>query len=37
MIIRVILIICIKIIASHLFEGFLCNDKTDHYWEYTVE
>ncbi|MDR6734887.1 hypothetical protein [Sphingobacterium sp. 2149] len=26
-----------KLIASHLFEGFLCNDKTDHYWEYTVE
>ncbi|WP_312330362.1 DUF2711 family protein [Sphingobacterium sp.] len=26
-----------NLIASHLFEGFLCNDKTDHYWEYTVE
>ncbi|APU97890.1 hypothetical protein BV902_17415 [Sphingobacterium sp. B29] len=26
-----------KFIASHLFEGFLWNDKTNHYWEYTVE
>lgn len=26
-----------QLIASNLFEGFLCNDKTDHYWEYTVE
>lgn len=26
-----------QLIASDLFEGFLCNDKTDHYWEYTVE
>lgn len=26
-----------QLIASDLFEGFLCNDKTDHYWEYMVE
>ncbi|WP_104381701.1 DUF2711 family protein [Sphingobacterium sp. HMA12] len=26
-----------QLIASDLFEGFLCNDKTEHYWEYTVE
>ena len=26
-----------KLIANDLFEGFLCNDKTEHYWEYTLE
>lgn len=26
-----------QLIASDLFEGFLCNDKTEHYWEYTFE
>ena len=26
-----------QLIASHLFEGFLCNENTDHYWEYNVE
>lgn len=26
-----------QLIASNLFEGFLCNENTGHYWEYTVE
>jgi hypothetical protein len=26
-----------KLIANDLFEGFLCNDKTEHYWEYILE
>lgn len=26
-----------QLMASNLFEGFLCNDNTDHYWEYAVE
>ncbi|MFU1859329.1 DUF2711 family protein [Sphingobacterium sp. NGMCC 1.201703] len=26
-----------QLIASNLFEGFLCNDKTEHSWEYTLE
>ncbi|MNE23174.1 hypothetical protein D3C80_1164180 [compost metagenome] len=25
-----------QLIASNLFEGFFCNDNTDHYWEYTT-
>lgn len=25
-----------QLIASNLFEGFLCNDNTDHYWEYST-
>jgi len=25
-----------QLIASNLFEGFLCNDDTDHYWEYST-